>query len=110
MGGLYRRSILVHSARHAFQLSNRKVLQQAGLGIKRPIECADAPLVMAGFDPGNQFLIAELVVIALAVVNVSPIDFALPYNAVLRWYFFLFEPLPFLLAPGVAAGVVVDAF
>ena len=70
--------ILLHSTRHAFQLRDCKVLQQAGFGVKRPIERADPTLTVAGIDPVNQFLITELVAIALAMVNVSAIDFAMP--------------------------------
>ncbi len=71
-------SVIVNRSRHAFQLGNPKILEQAGFGIEGPIERADATLIVAGVDPVNQFLIAELVAITLAVVNVPAIDFAMP--------------------------------
>ncbi len=64
-----------------FQLRETKILQEASLGIKRPIQRADAALPVAGVDPVNQFLIAELVAITLAVVNVATIDLAMPKEA-----------------------------
>ncbi len=64
-----------------FQLRETKILQEASLGIKRPIQRANAALLVAGVDPVNQFLIAELVTITLTVVNVATIDLAMPKEA-----------------------------
>jgi len=42
------------------------------------------PLTVAGSDPLDQFLVAELVGISLAVIDISAIDFAMPQDALLR--------------------------
>lgn len=63
---------------NAFQLSHAEILEQTSLRIKWPIKCADAPLLVAGVNPFDQFIIAELVGIALAVIDVSAIDLAAP--------------------------------
>lgn len=78
MTGPYQFLILLHGTRHTPQLRDGKVLQQAGFWVNRPIERADPTLTVAGIDPVNQLLITELIVITLAMVNVSAIGFAMP--------------------------------
>ena len=67
-------SLPIHGSPHSLQLGDPKLFEQTGLGIEGPIERADAALLVAGDDPVNQFLIAELIAVAQAVINIAAID------------------------------------
>ncbi len=110
--GLFRRDCFVplHSTGNPFQLCEPEIFEQTRLGIEGPIQRADAALAVARVDPVDQFLIAELGDVALAVVDVAAIDLAMPQDAVLREQAAGCQPLEILLAPRIAARVIIDSW